>query len=250
MLFVPHHGPLHSALLAAKEKHKYFNSSPRYSSKYKETHLSDFRSHRDVNVAKDWIDEFVKNTCYFRAIVIDWSIWKGKYFGHAHEPEALLKRRAYKKWAEMLLHPELKSPTGGRQIIHANLYLDRLLITYGYDVIEWLKDRFTDNYRGTSPYIDEFQHTDSRKDANQCLQLCDLLCGSIFQALVPSTKREKLETRDYLLAALEPFGVKGLDKRFWGGYHRSSINSLFPKFSEWYWKPTEEGKKASRNRWR
>jgi hypothetical protein len=38
------------------------------------------------------------------------------YFGDPFEPDALKKRRAYKKWAEMLLHPELKTPTFGSPI--------------------------------------------------------------------------------------------------------------------------------------
>jgi hypothetical protein len=109
MLFVPEHGALHSELCDAKNRHSYFNQSPKHSAKYKETHLADFRSPRDVVVGKEWIDLFIKHSCYYRSIVIDWSIWDGKYFGDPFEAEALKKRRAYKKWAEMLLHPELKS---------------------------------------------------------------------------------------------------------------------------------------------
>jgi hypothetical protein len=87
----------------------YLNASPKISAKYKEIHLTGFRSQRDVDVAKGWLDAFMLHQCYFRCVVVDWSIWDGKYFGSAFEPESLKKRRAYKKRAEMLLHPELKN---------------------------------------------------------------------------------------------------------------------------------------------
>ncbi|MBI2805024.1 MAG: DUF3800 domain-containing protein [Planctomycetes bacterium] len=249
MLFVPDHGSLHSDLCKAKDNHSYFNRSPKYSSTYKETHLAKFRSRYDLAVGKEWVDLFIKHTCYFRCVVIDWAIWDGVYFGGAFEPEPLKKRRAYKKWAEMLLHPEIREPCLGKPIYHAKLYLDRLRIMYTYDVLEHLEERFKKNYQGESPYIEEFQHTDSWKDANQCLQLCDLLTGCQYQALVPSTNQEKLAMRDYLALALRPFGVKRLDPSFWRGYASTTLTKNFPKFSSWFWRPTEEGKKrVKRNR--
>jgi hypothetical protein len=63
-------------------------------------------------VGKRFVDVFIRQDCYYRSIVIDWALWKGKYFGGAFESDALKKRRAYKKWAELLLHPELKDPIG------------------------------------------------------------------------------------------------------------------------------------------
>lgn len=242
-LFVPDHGSLHSDLAAAKDTHAYFNTSPKYSAKYKEIHFQQFRSARDVAVGKDWIDLFIKHTCYYRSVVIDWSIWDAKYFGGPFDPEALAKRRAYKKWAEMLLHPELKSPLGGQPIYHAKLYLDRLRLMYGYDVIPELEYRFTKNYEGESPYIDQFQHTDSKHDANQCLQLCDLLTGCVYQALVPSSKDAKQQVRDHLEQALKVYGVKKMEASFWRGFAPNSLTQHFPKFSEWFWRPTDEGKK-------
>ena len=129
MLFVPTHGILQSELCKAKDVHGYLNTSPKRSAKYKEIHLTGFKSSRDVSVAKDWIDLFVRHDCYFRAVVVDWSIWDGRHFGGPFEPEALKKRRAYKKWAEMLLHAELKEPSGRRNFYHAKLFLDSGLCT-------------------------------------------------------------------------------------------------------------------------
>lgn len=217
MLFVPEHGPLHSALCGVKEDLGYFNRSPKRSSRYKETHLAEFRSSRDVEVARRWIDLFVAHRCYYRCVVVDWSIWNGKYFGDPFEPEALKKRRAYKKWAEMLLQAETRLPDGNPRFRNAGFYLDRLRLLYGYDVLDHLRSRFTTGeYRGTEPYIGLFQHTDSWKDANQCLQLCDLLTGCMYQALVPAQRsEEKREITAYLGEVLSRLGVKSLSPGFW-----------------------------------
>ena len=239
MLFVPDHGPLHRDLCGTKEALGYFNGSARKSVRYKETHLTKFRSPRDVAVAKCWIDSFMEHACYFRSIVIDWSKYNGRYFGDPFEPDALKRRRAYKKWAEMLLHPELKDPPDGSVIRGAKLYLDRLRILYGYDIIDHLRERFTRNYEGTSPYISEFQHTDSWKDANQCLQLCDLLTGSMYQKLNPAKSAEKQATVRYLEESLRSVGVERLDAGFWRQYSSSSLRRHFPKFSAWFWRPTK-----------
>jgi len=172
----------------------------------------------------------------------------GRYFGDPFEPDALKRRRAYKKWAEMLLHPELKEPPGGVPIRGARLYLDRLRILYGYDIIDHLRDRFTRNYEGASPYIAEFQHTDSWKDANQCLQLCDLLTGSIYQTLRPASSPEKQATRRYLEESLVSVGVKRLDPGFWRQYNPTSLRKLLPKFSAWFWQPSKEPRQENRTR--
>jgi Protein of unknown function (DUF3800) len=246
MLFVPSHGPLHSALCAAKDAHNYFNTSPKHNSKYRELHLCNFRSRYDLAVARDWIDVFATQDCYFRAIVVDWSIWDGSYFGTPFEPRALQKRRAYKKWAEMLLHPELTVPSGGRQIICAKLYLDRLKIMYEYDVLDHLRERFTANYYGVSPYIEEFQHTDSWRDANQCLQLCDLLTGGLYQSLVPSSQQYKHGAATYLANVLKTFGVERMSAGFWKQYAPTTLTQHFPKYSARFWQPT--GRSSRRKR--
>ena len=240
MLFVPDHGPLHAALCKAKDDVGYLNLSPKKSARYKEIHLSEFRSFRDVEVGKKWIDIFVAHNCYYRCVVIDWSIWSSKYFGDPFEAESLKKRRAYKKWAEMLLQPELKLPDGTPRFYNATFYLDKLHILYGYDVVDHLRVRFTENYHGSSPYIEKFQHTDSWKDANQCLQLCDLLTGCMYQSLVPAKSPEKADMRAYLDQTVARLGVQRNTSSFWRQYASNTLNKHFPKFSAWFWRPTSK----------
>jgi hypothetical protein len=248
MLFVPDHGPLHSALCKVKEEFSYFNRSPKTSARYKETHLTGFRSFRDVEVGKKWVDLFVAHSCYYRCVVVDWSIWNGKYFGTPFEPEALKKRRAYKKWAEMLLQPETRLPSGEPRFRNAEFYLDKLRILYGYDVLDHLQSRFTGEYKGVEPFISVYRHTDSWKDANQCLQLCDLLTGSLYQALVPAPRSpEKHAMCSYVGEVLGRQGVKSLSPSFWKQYAQNTLTQHFPKYSAWFWRPTNKKGRRSRS---
>jgi len=249
LLFVPDHGALHADLCRAKDEFKYFNTSPRRNARYRETHLADFRSNRDIALGRRWIQVFMEHLCYYRCVVVDWEMWDSRHFGTPFEPEALKKRRAYKKWTEMLLHAEVKSPTLGMPFYHAQFYLDRLRILYGYDVLEHIRERFTRSYRGFAPFIEEFQHTDSWRDANQCLQLCDLLTGCQFQSLVPSRKAAKAAMRQCLADALQPLGIRSLAAEFWRQFAPSSLNTHCPKFSAWFWRPSgKERRNAGRRR--
>ena len=146
----------------------------------------------------------------------------------------------------MLLQPELKLPDGTPRFCNATFYLDKLRILYGYDVLDDLRVRFTADYHGSSPYIEKFQHTDSWKDANQCLQLCDLLTGCVYQSLVPAKSAEKSNMRAYLDQKLAILGVKKNAPGFWKQYAPNTLTRHFPKFSVWYWQPT--GKKGGRRR--
>lgn len=231
MLFVPDHGSLHSALCSVKEDQKYFNGKLDRKARYRETHFAEFKKNRDAVMAKAWIDKFTASTAVFRSVVIDWRIYQGKFFGDPFEPEALKKRRAYKKWAEMLLQPEVA------KVKDARLFLDKLLLMYGYDVLDELRERFTKNYEGKRPRIQSFDAVDSWKDAHQCLQLCDLLTGAVYRKLVPPTRAVKVEVVDYLYGALVAHGVKQRDVGFWKQYSDANLGDHFPKFSEWYWRP-------------
>lgn len=234
MLFVPDHGRLHSRLCAIKEQKSYLNTGRR-NARYKEVHFANLKSQRDADVARSWIDSFLASQGVFRSVVVNWSVYDGRFFGGPFEPDALKKRRAYKKWAEMLLQPELVG------LRNARFYLDRLRILYGYDVIRSLEDRFQRNEDGEAlrrPRIKEFQATESWKDANQCLQLCDLLVGCVYQSLVPSNNPVKLQVTDHLYGELQAHGVKSRAPGYWRGFG-SSVRKHFAKFSEWFWRPAE-----------
>jgi hypothetical protein len=240
MLFVPDHGTFHKRLIGVKDSLGYYNSKKgrKSSAKYKETHMAEFKRQSDLDVVDGWMDVFLTSDAWFRCIVVDWDIWQGKYFGGPFEPDALKKRRAYKKWAEMLLQPEFSSPLAGKKPIrNAGLFLDRLLITYGYEVLEELKDRFTSGYQGATPFIRSFQHTASWKDANQALQLCDVLVGAQYQELVPSQNQFKLQARDLVARKLQTVGVDRLAAGFWKQWHLSTIRQRLPKYSAWFWQP-------------
>ena len=189
---------------------------------------------------------FFKSSAYFRCVVIDWGIWDGSYFGDPFEPEALKKRRAYKKWAEMLLQPELCGPESVSHIVDARLFLDRLLITSGYDVLDHLEERFTRNYRGNAPYIREYQHTDSWRDANQALQLCDLLTGCIFNSLCPSSRGVKIDTVNYLDQQLKERNEGELSGKYWRQFAPNSLGKHHKKFSAWFWQPLTKREKRRR----
>ena len=142
----------------------------------------------------------------------------------------------------MLLQGELRDAEGRARILNATFYLDELRIMYGYDVVDSLKDRFTRNYEGQNPYIAEFKHADSKKDANQCLQLCDLLTGCLYQSLVPAAKEAKTAVRNHLELSLKPLGVKQMSPGFWRQYDPSTLTRHFEKFSAWFWRPNKDKK--------
>jgi hypothetical protein len=233
MLFVPDHASLHAGLCKVKDQNSYVNTG-KTAAKYKEVHFADLKSTRDLKVGQEWIDVFLASPAVLRAVVVEWSLYQGKYFGTPFEADALKKRRAYKKWAEMLLQPEVSQFRG------ATFYLDRLRIVYKYDVLDHLKQRFTENYLGKQPWIKEFQAVSSWKDAHQCLQLCDLLVGCIYQKLVPSTNPVKLALVDHLYEGLKAHGVKDRSVGYWRGYSDAIMNKHFGKFSEWYWRPKKD----------
>jgi hypothetical protein len=238
MLFVPQHAQLHRALCEAKDSENYFNKNPRRKAKYRCLHFVDISTARDVRVGKKWIDAFLLLPSHFRCLAFDWSMWHGKYFGDAFEPDTLKKRRAYKKWCELLLQPELADPLDGGPIRGAELFLDRLRIAYQYDVLDHLKERFTPTeYRGRKPYLAKLQHAASWRDANQCLQLADLLLGCVKHELMPSRSKEQAKLHQYLVEKLKPLGIAHLGPGFWKQYHPKTLREHMPKFSVWFWQP-------------
>lgn len=95
-------------------------------------------------------------------------------------------------------------------ILGARLFLDRLRVMYGYEVLSELKERFTHGYLGNKPRIAEFSPVDSWKDAHQCLQLCDLLTGAVYRKLrIATGEIGETLTDDGKNAAAVALGRKG-----------------------------------------
>ncbi len=239
MLFVPDHGAVHRDLCAAKDEVGYLNQSDKRKERYQEVHFSKFRHNRDAALGKQWVDVFIKHSCFFRAVVVDWSTFDGKHFGGPFEADSLKKTRAYKKWVEMLLQPEISTPTSNGNVRAAEIYLDYLKITFGYDIVADLTERFVGRVRDGATPILSIKKTDSFRDANQCLQLCDLLIGCLYQELLPGKKAAKHEVRDYLKKKLKPFGVAQFGAAYWRGYAQTTLRHHFPKYSAWFWRPTK-----------
>lgn len=239
MLFVPKHAELHRALCAVKEREEYFNNSPKRKARYKSVHFKELGSPRDLRVCKAWIDEFLAHPAFFRALAFDWTMWDGRYFGNAFDSDALKKRRAYKKWCELLLQPELSDPLDGIKICEAELFLDRLRIAYQYDVIDVLAERFEppETYQGDKPYIARLEHAASWRDSHQCLQLADLLLGALKEGFSPSGNECRREISAYLAERLSEHGITRLDPGFWKQYHPVSLREKLPKLSAWCWQP-------------
>ena len=235
MLFVPSHGPLHADLLSVKKSLQFLNRTTRNAS-YAEFSLKNCRNAKSARVGQGFVDAFCSHDCYFRCLAFEWSMWRGKYFGQAFESDALKKRRAYKKWCEMLLH-------GERGALHlTDLILDELRIVRQYDVLDALKDRFTMNYRGECPWIKRFVHAKSWQDEHQCLQLCDLLTGGVYRALTRCDNHARSvvdHLRSKLLQIEGPRPILLGEASHWKGFHRRTLREHFPKFSQWVWKPSD-----------
>lgn len=235
MLFVRAHGPLHAELLATKQRLAYLNTGAK-SARFAEFSLKHCRNPKAASVGKAFADAFIKHDCYFRSLAFDWSQWHGKYFGKPFDADALKKRRAYKKWCELLIHGETQN------LNHSDLYLDELRIVRQYDVLNELQLRFTKNYKGDTPWIRKFVHAKSWQDEHQCLQLCDLLTGAVYRALAGADGHAKevvthLETT--LLQFPSPKPIKLGHESYWRGFHKSTLTQHFPKFSQWIWTPSD-----------
>ncbi len=238
MLFVKQHGRLHSSLLKVQEEEKHFNAKANRAARYAEFSLKKCRGPgKRVEVGKRFAEEFVKHDCYFRSFVLDWSIWDSSKFGNPFESQALKKRRAYKKWCELLLHHERFN------LCNTDLYLDELRIVREYDVLDDLKMRFTDNYAGTSPWIRRFIHAKSWHDEQQCLQLCDLLTGGIYRSLCTERSTGSSIVVEHLGSVLEQFPtgkkIRLGDHKYWKQFHKKTLTKHFPKFSQWHWLPSD-----------
>lgn len=238
-LFVPQDASLNPPIHEIKERERYF-ARPERRDTWKEFSFKAAKHPRDIRVGKSMLDLFHDHDCWMRVIVIDWSIFDPSYFGNPFEDDSVRERKAYKKWAELLLQPELRERPGG------DLFMDRLARINGYDVASHLWDRFVSDpeTEGRQPRLARLQMVRSHSDEHQGLQLCDLLIGSVTHALVPGSGgnicKRKCEVTDYALERLRPLGVESFEPRFWRQYSKTTLREHQSKFSLWYWQPDEQ----------
>jgi hypothetical protein len=213
-LFAPPTSTLHQRILQVRASTQY-----RPEIKYNRCkHPATLRVYQQV------IDEFVADTAYFRCVVVQQCGFDYSWFGHAGEPVALKRARAYKKFAEMLLHPHVS------QFENAVLLADRLTRCRGDEFLERIRDRF--NLPGGKKTFRHLDEVSSALDQYQCLQVCDLLLGCVLNNLKPTIKPTKNELRQYLCSSL---GVRDFLLTTWQDVSLATARDPKTKMNVWYW---------------
>lgn len=213
-LFVPSDSRLHRRFLDLRHE----------TGVTKEIKYTDCRNLATLAFCRRLVDVFIEDTAYFRCVVVEQHGFDYSGFGGASEPEAMKKARAYKKFAEMLLAPNVDR-------IHDAVFLaDRLTRCAGDQFLERIRERFN-RPRGRRT----FRHcaeVDSKLEQYQVLQVCDLLLGCVLNNLKPAKKATKNEIRRFLC---ERLGVKDFLYTTWKDVSLRRVKHGCPKFNVWYW---------------
>ncbi|OIN96507.1 hypothetical protein AUJ66_05995 [Candidatus Desantisbacteria bacterium CG1_02_38_46] len=231
-LFNPHPRFLHRKICEIKKENKFYLRNGRF----REIKYFYCKNEESLKVSKLAIDAFFESTSWFRCIVI--KEMNLSYFGAPYESENIKKARAYKKFAELLLaHNTEKTYMG-------ILLTDRLTRCRGDLFVERMKECFcvpNQNYSMGKPIptLTRIEEVDSCLDQYQVLQICDLLLGCVTNNLVPPKNKYKKALREYLIKKL---GAKDLLPITWDRYSKTYVETYFPKFNIWYFKPSEKEK--------
>ena len=143
---------------------------------------------------KRLVDLFMEDSAYFRCAVVDQHGFDYSGFGRSEEePKAIKQARAYKKFAEMLLAPNVED------ISDAVLLADALTRCSGDEFLERICDRF--NPPGGKRTFRHCAEVDSKQDQYQLVQVCDLLLG--LRSQQPQAGEQKNEKRDSPLSVRE-----------------------------------------------
>lgn len=213
-LFVPPSSSLHQRCLQVRRETSY-----RPELKY-----TDCRNERSLKAARRFIDAFVEDSAYFRCVVVDQHGFDYRRFARPDEPKALGFARAYKKFAEMLLAPNL------RGVSNAVFLADDLKRCNGDEFIERIRERF--NPPGRLPTFRHLAEVPSHLEEHQCLQICDLLLGCVLNNLKPPSNEYKLEARKYLCDRL---GVRSFLLSSWKDVPLTKASRPSTKFNVWFW---------------
>ena len=183
------------------------------------------RNARRLHVCERVVDAFCADAAFFRCAIVEQHRFDYTRFGRPDEALALKRARAYKKFAEMLLHPFVA------ELTDAVLLADDLKRCRGDEFLERLQERFNppDGPR-TFRHLEEVS---SAQREYQCLQVCDLLLGCVLNNLVPSANQYKVRIREYLCGALD---VPNFLLSTWSRIQLDDVRRDKPKFHVWYWK--------------
>ena len=218
-LFVPAESTLHRRFLEVRRELSF----------HPEVKYTKCRNPRAVKVYKCVVDAFIEDQAYFRCIVVDQHKFDYSGFARPDEPRALAKARSYKKFAEMLLHPNI------RGITNAVLLADALTRCHGDQFLERIGERF--NPPGGIPTFRHLAEVSSKIEEYQCLQVCDLLLGCVLNNLKPPENRFKTAIREYLCSRLN---LPNLLYSTWKDVPLREVRAPTTKFNVWYWSAIKE----------
>ena len=213
-LFVPPSSTLHQRFLRVRRQLDY----------RPEVKYTRCRNARALKACKRIVDVFMDDPAYFRCVVVDQHGFNYRGFARPDEPLAIAQARAYKKFAEMLLHPYVQGVTD------AVLLADNLTRCNGDEFLERMRERF--NAPGRRPTFRHLAEMSSEIEEHQCLQVCDLLLGCVLNNLKPPANRYKNKIRQYLCSRLD---VPNLLLSTWRNVPLREARKPTTKFNVWYW---------------
>lgn len=233
-LFNPHPRFLHNEFVRSKQSLNYKTKT----GSLKELKYAEITSRKDLIMAKEAIDIFMKSTSWFRCIVIEESLVDLDWFGDSEEEEKIKRARMYKKFAERLIGQNCED------IYNGTMLTDHLTRCRGDLFLEKMREEFCQPYKRhsdgkavpTLKYIDEVH---SHMYQYQVLQICDVMLGCVLNNLLPTRQLNKNEARLHLVGAL---GVPDLLPTFWKQIRKTEIETRSPKFNIWYWRPLPKKK--------
>jgi len=199
----------------------------------REIKYRDCRRQLEHDVARDVVDAFFDSTSWFRCIAIEKAKLDLGRFGKSHESDKIKKARAYKKFSELLIGHNTERLQGGV------LLADRMVRCHGDEFLEPMRDVFATPKGGHSvgkaaPTLRHITEVDSAAENYQVLQVCDLLLGCVLNNLFPTANAWKNQLREYLVGRLP---VASLRPEDWAHYSKGYVESHYPRFNVWYWRP-------------
>jgi hypothetical protein len=213
-LFVPPGSTLHQRIDHVRDAEDYKTEIKYNKCKYPRT----------LAIYKKVVDAFVEDTAYFRCVVVDQHRFDYTGFGTANDSSSLKQARAYKKFAEMLLHPYVQN------LADSVLLTDELTRCRGDEFLERIRDRF--NPPGGKRTFRHLAEVSSSLHQYQPLQVCDLLLGCVLNNLRPAQKWAKNAIRNYLCSRLM---IPSFLLTNWKDVPLATAQDPGTKFNVWYW---------------